>query len=187
MLLPLFSYPRRKQNNSILNTIRWFLELAAYRAGKRTAENKENPRMVWEVWCPAAEAKGCMHFILKRGRRMSALSHNEFLIWKQHPGGGYGVKRISHLYPQRFIYISPSKYYRICLNSKYPTTSNSCILSLILHVATKLRGKGTSQCWVLVKTDLTFLLHISSPWEEFYTYRVSLFSLPFSVSQSQLS
>lgn len=187
MLLPLFSYPRRNQNNSILNTIRWFLELAAYRAGKRTAENKENPRMVWEVWCPAAEAMGCMHFILKRGRRMSALSHNEFLIWKQHPGGGYGVKRISHLYPQRFIHISPSKYYRICLNYKYPTTSNSCILSLILHVATKLWGKGTSQCWALVKTDLTFLLHISSPWEEFYTYRVSLFSLPFSVSQSQLS
>lgn len=48
-------------------------------------------------------------------------------------------------------------------------------------------GKGTSQGWVLGNTDLSFLLHLSSPWEEFHIHHVSLLSLPFPVSQSRFS
>lgn len=49
-------------------------------------------------------------------------------------------------------------------------------LSLIPHVVTKLWGEGTSQCWALGNTDLTFLLYMSSLCEEFYTYHASLLS-----------
>lgn len=42
-----------------------------------------------------------------------------------------------------------------------------------------------SQGWALGNTDLTFLLHVSSPWEEFHIYHVFLLTLPFPVSQSR--
>lgn len=58
---------------------------------------------------------------------------------------------------------------------------------LISPVVAKWRGEGTSQCWALGNTDFTFLLHVSSPWEEFYTYHVSLLSFPFPASQSQFN
>ena len=135
------SHPQGESKIIQLNTIQWSPEP---KTSPRIGRNRRKQGQ------PKDGVRSRMHFILKKRQKGVCFTHSECLI---------RLHILSTKVPSTCT--SPSKSYRSSLSNKYPTTSSGCIFCLNpLWGKTKLWGK---RCWALGQTDLTFLLHVSSP------------------------
>lgn len=90
--------------------------------------------MAWKVWCPAAEAKGCTHFILNRKRQKEVsftpkwVSYKQSAFWKRTKGTRDFTSFIQGSSSNINL---PFQIIQSSLSYKYLTTSNSCTVCFL--------------------------------------------------------